>query len=83
MGDRLGGHQPACWRETWAALRCGDTDPRKCGSPDAWSWENPEESALEYAADQFLQAAQAARKRLDEHVGRAILSLLNSKGDAA
>ena len=50
-----------------AGLLSGDTDPLTIGAPDAGWWTDPERQALEWVADQALQAAEALRKRAAEY----------------
>lgn len=51
--------------ETYTAVLNGDLDPWKVSPPDLMAGD-PEEHALEWAADAYLEAAKAARNRLAE-----------------
>lgn len=57
----------ADWHVIYAAVLNGDIYPYAVGAPDMAWWDDPERQALEYVADQALEAAKAARKRLDEY----------------
>jgi hypothetical protein len=54
-------------REYDAVLN-GDMDPLRVGAPDMGWWEDPEASALEYAADQARECAKAAARMLAEKI---------------
>ena len=60
-------------RAEYSAVVNGDLDPLALGAPDAGWWDDPQEQGAEWAADQALQAAGAAEKRLDEYTRRAAM----------
>ena len=59
----------------------GNLDPYAVRAPDMGWWDDPERQALEYAADQALEAAEALRKRAAEYGTRE--DAANAKGEAA
>ena len=71
---------------TWVALLHGDIYPRQA-VPEDMEWRSRQD-ALEWAADQFLQCAQAAQARLgeyqrradEEEEGREVLALMGTEG---
>jgi hypothetical protein len=53
-------------RGTYGALVNGEMDPLHVLAPDMGWWDDPQRCALEYAADQYLEAAKALRNRVAE-----------------
>ena len=63
------GHEFACAAETrrvYDALVNEEMDPLHALAPDMGWWDDPQQCAVEYAADQYLEAAKALRNRLAE-----------------
>jgi hypothetical protein len=50
----------------WSRLLNGDEDPLSAPAPDRGWWSDPLPAALEWAADEYLEAAKTARNRLAE-----------------
>jgi len=59
-------------RSVYILLLGEDMDPMTVPAPDRGWWTEPLPSALEWAADQALEAAKAARNRLAEYARREI-----------
>jgi hypothetical protein len=57
-------------RDEYDRLLSEETDPMTVPAPDRGWWTEPLPSALEWAADQALEAAKAARNRLAEYARR-------------
>jgi hypothetical protein len=60
-------------RGVYDALVNEEMDPLKVDAPDVGWWDDPQRCALEYAADQYLEAAKSLRNRVAEfkrHEGR-------------
>jgi hypothetical protein len=49
----------------------GDMEPYEVHAPGTEWWDDPSECALEWAADEYLEAAKAARNRLNEWTRKA------------
>ena len=63
------GHEFACAAETrrvYDALVNEEMDPLHALAPAMGWWDDPQQCAVEYAADQYLEAAKALRNRLAE-----------------
>ena len=64
--DRAG----ECLRE-YTLLLNGDMEPYDVHAPDMGWWDDPSQCALEWAADEYLEAAKTARNRLAEWTRKA------------
>jgi hypothetical protein len=53
-------------RVIYDRLLNGDMEPYEVHAPDMAWWDDPSECALEWAADEYLEAAKTARNRLAE-----------------